>query len=403
MAVDHRTFVEHFGAPVADPDAARPPVRFCRRGEGAARRLAGRARRRGRRRLAYVDTHFPWRRSGFRYDEALALRELRPDTLFFSLWGMTDSFPATVHRLADFPRIATTAGVTDVYAVFLDCAAGLLGEGLPDIPGYESSPVVAPSIRSVLESAGMRLHVGMYPGGGLTISPPRLDQARRVAARSASVFTWVPEVRDLDNVVWVPPALLNARFYAPARRDWSRGPLRVVFAGDGSPRKGADVALAAFDRLPDGFELEVVGPHEHRAATLARPERVTFHGWLDPRELRAVFGRCHVMVSPLRSDPDGHGGRMIDGFPTTTAMSAMSTGCLLVSANPRSDHAVLTPGRTHVELDDPSPEKLAGALERLLADRDGAAATAAEGQRVARAELDVLRAMRSRLELLGLA
>lgn len=402
MALDHRTFIEQFGAPVAEPDAIRPEIRFCRRGEGAARRLAGRAARAGRRRLAYVDTHFPWRRSGFRFDEALALHELRPDTLFFSLWRTSDDFPAPVHALADFPRIATTAGVTDVYAVFLDCAAGLLGEPVAGDPADGPSPIVPPSLAAVLEPAGMRLHVGMYPGGGLTLSPPRLDQARRVAARCASVFTWVPEVRDFDHVVWVAPALLNPRFYAPVQRDWSGGPLRVAFAGDGSPRKGIDVALAAFDALPDGFELEVVGPHAHRVTGCARPGRVTFHGWLDPPALREVFGRCHVIASPVRSEPDGRGGHMIDGFPTTTAASAMSTGCLLVSANPRSDHSVLTPGRTHVELAAASAQQLAAALVRLNADRAGAAAVAAEGQRVVRQRLDVFGAMRSRLELLGL-
>jgi glycosyltransferase involved in cell wall biosynthesis len=212
----------------------------------------------------------------------------------------------------------------------------------------------------------------------------------------------VPEVRDLDHVISVPPALLNPRFYAPVQREWPSGPLRVVFAGDGSPRKGIDIALAAFDSLSDGFEFEVVGPHAHRATTLARPSRVAFHGWLDPRELRAVFRRCHVMVSPVRTEPDGHGGKMIDGFPTTTAASAMSTGCLLVSGNPRADHSVLTPGRTHVELENVSAGELAGVLVGLLADRDAAAAIAAEGQRVARAELDVFGAMRSRLDLLGL-
>ena len=240
MAPDHRTFVEQYGAPVADPDAARPQIRFCARGEGAARRVAARVRHRGRRRLAYVDTHFPWRRSGFRYDEALALLDLRPDTLFFSLWEMTDDFPASVLPLADFPRQATAAGVTDALRDLvrvLDCAAGLLGEPL-GADGGEPPPWVPPSIASVLEQNAMRLHVGMYPGGGLTRSPARLDQAARVAARSASVFTWVAECRDLDNVIHVPPALANPRFYAPVERDWSAEPLRVGFAGDGSPRKG---------------------------------------------------------------------------------------------------------------------------------------------------------------------
>ncbi len=58
------------------------------------------------RRLAYVDSHFPWERSGFRYADALALHEARPDTLFFSMYEMRDPFPAPVLPLAEFPRLA---------------------------------------------------------------------------------------------------------------------------------------------------------------------------------------------------------------------------------------------------------------------------------------------------------
>jgi glycosyltransferase involved in cell wall biosynthesis len=402
MVLDHRSFIEQYGAPVADPDAARPEIRFCARGEGAARRVAARVRHRGRRRLAYVDTHFPWRRSGFRYDEALALLDLRPDTLFFSLWEMTDHFPASVLPLADFPRQATAAGVTDVYAVFLDCAAGLLGEPLGGADRGEPPPWVPPSIASVLEQNSMRLHVCMYPGGGLTRSPARLDQAARVAARSASVFSWVAECRDLDNLVHVPPALANPRFYAPVERDWSAEPLRVGFAGDGSPRKGADTAIAAFELLGDGFELHMVGPHEHRSAALRRPDRVTFHGWLNPERLRDVYGLCHVFVNPGRGEPDALGGQMIDGFPTLTAVSAMATGCLLVTTNPRSEPSFFTPDRTHIELQDASPATLAAALVRVRDDRHAATLIAAEGQRVVREKLDVFQWTRPRLERIGL-
>lgn len=224
MALDHRTFIDQYEAPVADRAAERPAIDFCRRGEGAARRLMGRLVRRGRRRLAYVDTHFPWRRSGFRYDEALALRQLRPDTLFFSMWEMSDSFPAPVHALSDFPRLASSAGVTDVYAIFLDCAAGLLGEPIADGHVDEPSCVVPPSLAAVLKRGAIRLHVGMYPGSGLTFSAPRLDQARRVAERATTVFTWIPEILGFEHAVRVPQAVINSHFYAPVARDWSQLP-----------------------------------------------------------------------------------------------------------------------------------------------------------------------------------
>jgi glycosyltransferase involved in cell wall biosynthesis len=400
VSLDHETFVRIYEPPVADPAAPRPQVRFCRRGEGAARRLVGQLRALRRRRLAYVDTHFPWRRSGFRYDEALALHELRPDTLFFSLWKLVDPFPAPVRPLADFPRIATTAGVTDVYAIFLDCAAGLLGDPLVSA-SPELHPMVAPDLASILARSGMRLHVGLYPGGGLTLSDERLELARRVCERAATAFTWVPEVAGFPHAVTVPPAVVNTRFYAPVARDWNARPLRVLFAADASPRKGLDATLAAFDRLDERFALDVVGPHAARAAELLHPERVTFHGWAGPDGLRERIAAAHVFVCPVRPEATA-GGTMIDGFPTTSGSSAMSSGALLVAGNPRGDHSVLAPGRTHVELDPADADSLVAALERVEADREGAQRLASTGSRVVRATLDVRQAMRGRLQRIGL-
>lgn len=93
---------------------------------------------------------------------------------------------------------------------------------------------------------------------------------------------------------------------------------------------------------------------------------------------------------------------MIDGFPTTAACNAMSTGCLLVSANPQCNHTVLTPGRTHIELADATVDALVAALECVRADPRAAATTAAAGQHEIRTQLDVVRGTRARLELMGL-
>src|SRR5690349_7739013 len=128
--MDNRYFAAHYDAPVREPGAPRPEVR--RPGPvaaGVARARRARRRRGGRRRLAWVDCHFPWRRSGFRWDEARAMLALRPDTLFFSTYAMDDPFPAPVHALADFPQVAVAEGVTDVYGVFLLFLEGLLGMG----------------------------------------------------------------------------------------------------------------------------------------------------------------------------------------------------------------------------------------------------------------------------------
>jgi hypothetical protein len=126
--MSHADFIAHYRVPVAVTDAPRPTLEWSRRGEGRARSLAGQARRKIRgRRLAYIDSHFPWQRSGFRYADALALHEARPDTVFFSMYELRDPFPAPVLALAQFPRLAPSLGITDVYGVFLGFMAGALG------------------------------------------------------------------------------------------------------------------------------------------------------------------------------------------------------------------------------------------------------------------------------------
>ena len=51
---------------------------------------------------------------------------------------------------------------------------------------------------------------------------------------------------------------------------------------------------------------------------------------------------------------------MVDGFPTVAATDAMSSGCLLVSANPGRDYRILEPGIHYAECE-PEP----GAILRV--------------------------------------
>ena len=82
---------------LADPDdqgrAPVPPGPANRISIPVRRLMAGAG---SRRRLAVVDSHFPWVVSGFRYHEGEELLRQRPDTLFFSLYRMTDPFPTRV-------------------------------------------------------------------------------------------------------------------------------------------------------------------------------------------------------------------------------------------------------------------------------------------------------------------
>jgi hypothetical protein len=400
----HADFIAQYDVPVANRDAPRPTLEWARRGEGRARALAGRARRRMHGpRLAYLDSHFPWQRSGFRYADALALHEARPDTVFFSMYETRDPFPAPVLPLAQFPRLAPSLGVTDVYGVFLDFMAGILGlrRGADREPG----PIEGLDLSGVLREGGIRTHAGLFPGGGFTATEAGLAEASRLVQAADQVFSWVPVALErLPGVTPIVPALIDTTFYARTPRDFALRPLELLFVGDSKPRKGLEVALAALTQLAgEQVHLHVVGPHD--GARHAVPaDRATFHGWLQRHELRELHRRCHVFVSPVRAedadDPRGDGG-VTDGFPTAAAAEAVSSGCLLITANPDGDHRALRPGVDHFEVA-ADPEAFAGAVRAVLADPAAAAAVADSGSRRVHERMDVRAGAAERLSLMGL-
>jgi glycosyltransferase involved in cell wall biosynthesis len=395
-------FAATYGVPVRDPLAPRPRLRTP---GPLARRLdllRGRLRRRGRR-LAYLDSTFPWERSGFRYHEALALHALRPDTLFFSTWETTDPFPAPVHPLAEFPRIAARAGITDTYGVFTLFLESIVGmrRGEP-----EAHPMEGLDLSGFAAAAGIRMHGTIFPGGGFTPTPEGYERARELVSRLETTFSYVPEVlANVPGVTYVPQALTEVRFYEQTDARWRQpSPLVCLFAADAVPRKGLDVALAAFAELdPARFHLHVVGPHEARRGEFP-PGLMTFHGWLPPERLRELHRETHVFLSPVSAEPPGPAGSfqgVTDGFPTQAAADAMSGGVLLVSANPAADHRVLTPGEHYLEL----PAEAGAfrtAIVELAADIGRTRRIAEAGSARVRDRMDVRRGVAEKLAAIGI-
>lgn len=361
-----------------DPGHPPEPVPFTR--ELRATLRGGVHRLAKGRRLAIVDTHLPWRISGFRYREFAEMARRRPDLVGFSLWGIDEDFDAPVHPLSRFPLLAARLGVTDVYVVFLNWAASILGVSRAaedaGVGGLRHDVSLWPWLRR----HRIRVHATIYPGGGLVPdTPPWL--LRLVASRCATVFTNVGEVEAAVPGALFTPVSCDTDFYRFVDHPVT-GPVHVAFAAADRPRKGLPALIEAFNLLRDDdrFHLHVVGPHDTHLPKLEN-RRFTAHGWLQPEELRAVYERCHVFASPVtRDDVDaGEGAGMVDGFPTTAATDAMATGSALVSSNPRREHRVFTPGRHYVEVPERDPEALASALRALADDRDALAALARSG------------------------
>jgi hypothetical protein len=369
-----------------------------------ARRRGARRRRSHGRRLAYLDSTFPWERSGFRYHEALSLHALRPDTLFFSMWDLTDPFPAPVHPLAEFPRLALREGVTDTYAVFslfLESLCGMRSD-LAEPP----HPMEALDISEFVAQTGIKMHGTIFPGGGFTATPHGFEQARALASRLDTTFSYVPEVlEEVPGVTYIPQALTEVRFYAQTSERWEQPPpLVCLFAADPSARKGLDVALSAVAGLDPGeFHLHVVGPHEHRRDEFPA-ELMTFHGWLSPAQLRDLHRQVHVFLSPVSAEPPGPPGSfrgVTDGFPTQGAADAMSSGAALVSANPLQDHRILSPDVHYLERP-PTAAAVRAALIELAADLGKARKLAEDGSDRVREQMDVRKGIAMKLRAIGL-
>jgi glycosyltransferase involved in cell wall biosynthesis len=394
------TYYDDFPTPLADPDdTGVPPVLAPVPARVRAHRLLRRLT--GRRRLAVIDTHFPWRLSGFRFHEFSEIQRQRPDTAFFSLYRMTEPFPVPVHALADFPLLAPRLGITDVYFVFLNFAVGILGM-TDHVDALSLGARRDIFLGDVFRHCGMRVHVTLYPGGGLLPdTPPRL--LRAVSERADTVFTNVAEVTETVPGARFSHAVTATRFYTERPRP-EREELRLVFAADDRPRKGLATLIDAFNELDDGFHLDIVGPHQRHLSRITNP-RYTWHGWLSPEALRDVYWNADVFVSPVTRDTGGDENSelgTLDGFPTSTAVDAMATGICLVTSNPRREQRVVRTGEHFVEVPERDPLALAGALRELRADPVRRRQVAVSGMRRIRETMAVERGVAEKLEAMRL-
>lgn len=325
-----------------------------------------------------------------------------PDTLFFSLWKLHDPFPAPVHPLATFPKLAPRAGITDAYAVFQSFLEGLVGLRPP---GAEPNPFAGLDLRATLSTARISLHGAIYPGGGFVPTAEGIEGVRILASRLDTVFSYVPEiVAGVPEATPVDQAFTDTRFYVPSIDRWEQArPLVCLFAADSPPRKGINVVLRAFSGLDyRDWHLHVVGPHAHRDSELDS-DLATFHGWLSPAALRDLHRQTHIFVSPVSREPPGPPGSqqgVVDGFPTQSAADAMSSGCLLVSANPAADHRVLEPDVHYVKCA-PNPRALRETLLGVGSDMARARDIAAAGCGRVRSRMDVRRGVTAKLTHMG--
>jgi glycosyltransferase involved in cell wall biosynthesis len=115
----------------------------------------------------------------------------------------------------------------------------------------------------------------------------------------------------------------------PVDRTSRTGPVRLLFVGRLIRTKGARDAIAAMAQLRDlDVELDIVGDGYDRSAceNLAHEsgvmDRVHFHGWVEPAEVKGFYARADVFVFPSFREPGG-----------TVTFEAMAAGLPLIVAD----------------------------------------------------------------------
>lgn len=133
--------------------------------------------------------------------------------------------------------------------------------------------------------------------------------------------------------------------------------------------KGHDLVIRSMSLMPDAIlAIAGEGPERKRLETLARAigvaDRVRFVGQLSQRELVAVYRGADALVLASRHE----------GWPNVL-LEAMSCGCPVVAANLDGILEIVRSENAGVIIGERSPEGIAAAVGRLLAQYPGAEAT----------------------------
>jgi phosphatidylinositol alpha-mannosyltransferase len=161
---------------------------------------------------------------------------------------------------------------------------------------------------------------------------------------------------------------------------WQDGTRNILFVGRFEPRKGLLELLKAYrilrKRGAEDTRLLLVGagPQEREARRYVATRRlggVEFLGRVGDDERNQLFRTADVFVSPAT-------GRESFGI---VLLEAMAAGAPIVASDIHGYKGVVRRGREALLVPPKDPEELAAAIERLLRDRELAAAMAEAGPR----------------------
>jgi glycosyltransferase involved in cell wall biosynthesis len=174
-----------------------------------------------------------------------------------------------------------------------------------------------------------------------------------------------------ETTVVAPPA--GDRFDPPddaidVTTPTAEEPLRIVFVGNISPRKGLDTLIAAIDAVKSAVELTIVGQStaddylsdvRQQIATCGLSDRVTITGELTDDELESTLRAHHLLAVPSRYEAFG-----------IVYAEAMSYGLPVIASRAGGASDIVTDGENGFLVDPSDPTDVAAAITTLAENPD---------------------------------
>ncbi len=186
-----------------------------------------------------------------------------------------------------------------------------------------------------------------------------LRRAARVVAVSDYTARRAREIfQDVDFRV-VHNGIVLDSYFQPAESAQSQGPFKLLFVGNWSDRKGADLLLPIMQDLGPGYELTVVG---RRMAPAIRTREAGAVRWLepifDPQRMAALYQSSDALIFPSR----------MEGLPLVV-LEAMACGLPVICTDMSSLPELVVDGHSGVLCAQDDVSAFASAIRRLAADR----------------------------------
>lgn len=157
--------------------------------------------------------------------------------------------------------------------------------------------------------------------------------------------------------------------YHPPATPHKHTPFRLIFAGTGSRRKGADLLVPIMERLGEGFELIVVGTNEIPATKL--PQNITIRGRLQSNEdLADAYRSANALLFPTR----------LEGFGLV-ALEAMACGLPVIATRGSSLVEVIEEEVTGILCPQDDVNAFASAARMLATNREAMTAMSVAARR----------------------